>query len=367
MDAPSLRPVAILGAALTLTACASARIVEAPLVAAPVVASPKPVGGAPPAECQYESTTRREGRFLPRFVPKSRPYARVDGAVVERLIASPHTPGAAHVTLRVPHARLEGHDDAVRYPLYPARPLTLGEALIPFASTMLHWRAARAGSLSVTLAAPLEEGVDVASPSAAVPCGGLSLDAHAFEARDAVPGLGRGVRGADPGRVLLRANRTVNLTETPGGAQTATLKVDAEAREVEVLRVEGAHTRVLVELTVGLLVGWVARADTEPLPPDAIGDALDLVGGLGLSGVGEGRGRREAAVRCDAAVALWAAVDGDAHQVGEIDPATSIDLDRTMGDRWPVSVPGWGVTPAPGATLFVRRGDVASCARDSGN
>lgn len=152
---------------------------------------------------------------------------------------------------------LRGHLAGSEIWLHPAKPIVLGEAIIPLYGSKLEWTRASPGAVAVTF--DPQEGIALVQPLAAdLPCDSLSIDNTPIEPSTVLPVLNKGKQA------LLRAGASIPLSLTAGGAALATLTAKAgEDALVTVMETAGKNTRVAWQRQLSLIFGWVPTSQLE--------------------------------------------------------------------------------------------------------
>ncbi len=219
---------------------------------------------------------------------------------------------------------LRGHLASSEIWLHPAKPIVLGEAVIPLHGSKLEWTSARPGTVAVTF--DPQEGIALVQPLAAdVPCDSLSIDNTPIPTDAALP-----VSSKKGKQALLRAGRTIPLSLTAGGAALANLTAKAGADAlVTVMETAGKNTRVSWQREKSLIFGWVPTSELEfpkQLPP---------LNGYG-TGSGSGFGRSIhpiSRVVCPEDVPFVVEADGERMTGGKIFAGVTINVMDREGEH----------------------------------
>jgi hypothetical protein len=248
--------------------------------------------------------------------------------------------------LDTPELTLVGWVQAMRVPIAPARPLLLAGYLSPKPRPVLV--AIEALTRRVQVALPLAE-VEAGAVRDSVACNDLSLDALPFDPRPAIESSGKRRAAA------LSAARPVPLSIEPGETPVARLRASSSSRDVTVVAVRGAGSRILWELDDAFVLGWVASTDlapprsVQPAPPSSDGRAAPSTGAP------------IARVECARDVPLVAGEGPERAAVGAARAGARVELlDRGVGFRR-VRVPTTGARTGGDAPLLAREVDLETC------
>lgn len=301
--APELVDVTAVGSASAAPIASAPRNASAPVPTHPGASNPLAreidVDTSAAAACTFGAPNGFDGGLA--FVPGGKPFVdlHATGPVVARLALD----GASFaVDVETEGVFFRGHASAESVPLYPQRPLLFSEFLAPRAHVAVDARPVRPDALLLAVN-PLGD-FDLAPTRPSV-CADVGLEIAEFDARDAFPAMIR--------RGELRGAEIPMAKDRVGAFSVVLTPTDETAREVDVVGERGDRVEIVWDTGAYVLHGWVATASVEPTPDTG---ELNGLGGLGLSGVGEG-GIPLVSV-CPMDLALHAEVDGVSRVVGYV-------------------------------------------------
>lgn len=282
------------------------------------------------------------------------PYAGILGGPAEP--STPSTP--ANLVGAAPFLRIEtellslsGFVTRDEARVAPARALVLGQVIVPAPGPHLEVvSVSEAGvHLSPSWITADEARLDPELVIDPVPCDALTLDVLPFDAR--AP-FGRSIRAA-----AIPSGRVVPLSAEPGGAPAVHLTAPGVEREVEVVASRGAQSRIVLTMSRGWLVGWVATAALVNQRHQA----------FGMTGLGNDAAPKlsEPIIRavCAEDVPLIASGPDGPRVVGVARAGAVIELlDRGVGLR-KARVRAKGAATGDDGTVSVREVDVDRCER----
>ena len=189
---------------------------------------------------------------------------RAGGVVFAKVTNAPTTlvvpagaPAAATAVLDDQQVLVKGIVDKDELRFHPRVALVFAQFLIPKPRVKLAWLSSAAGKLRFGIDTGLR------SPERAeddLPCEKLGLNLADFDARAMLT-----KQAKLPEKVAARDD--VELSDTRGGPVLARL---AAGERVEVVQVQGKHSKILIDASEHLVFGWVASADLAP-PGAALG------------------------------------------------------------------------------------------------
>lgn len=312
----------------------------------PLVALPEP------AACVMTTSRWRGARATSdlRFREGGPIFARASGGKARLHLPVGSVTDGAGLEIADESFALRGHLASSEIWLHPAKPIVLGEAVIPLYGSKLEWASARPGTVAVTF--DPQEGIALVQPLAAdVPCDSLSIDNTPILTDAALPGLKNGKQA------LLRAGRSIPLSLTAGGAPLANLtaKADADAL-VTVMETAGKNTRVSWLREKSLIFGWVPTSQLE-FPKQ-----LPSLNGYG-AGSGSGFGRSIhplSRVVCPEDVPFVVEAGGERMTGGKIFAGVTINVMDREGEHRKVVIRS-GALEILGAGMLVHAPRIKDC------
>jgi hypothetical protein len=263
---------------------------------------------------------------------------------------------------------VRGHMETAEMPLYPARPVLLGEVYLP--TLRVTWRAAAAPGklrLAVDDVSHVRPASGRASFEADGTCEDLLLGAASsltfadYEKKLGAPGALAGPRPPPP-YPFLKAGTTW-VGSTPDAEPVAAIEGsdppdDSILLRLEILETRGTKARVVFPGYGGILVGWIDR-DRLRFRRD---QSIDLSHDSLMILVRERKPRPDDVV-CPQEMALVAALGGERHVVGTVHAGARVHVVSASSGWSDVDFPAALVGAREPATFAVRSVDLASCRR----
>ncbi len=224
--------------------------------------------------------------------------------------------------------------------------------VVPKPNAKMNWEgpAQEDVAVALSLSSPIQ-GVDSQPVRWDHPCKELSLTAHEFDPRHALP------ESKPKGSAYLDSSGPIDLRSTPGGASAFRLENRDGALRVQVYERDAGLAQVLIDADYALLFGWLDSRHLSTSPqPSGVGF------GTGHGHLGQ-RYRAVATFRCDFDVPLVVVIGAEpAAVVGRLRKGTSIPVYRTGAADGVSGVrpPPW-FTPHGKATLGVLATDLERC------
>jgi hypothetical protein len=259
-----------------------------------------------------------------RLSPDGAEFAVVTGhPQVTVLVPERLRPAGTWVGVEAGDARAAGWVNLGEHPLYPAGPIVLAEVAHVSRGVRLTIEDAVEGTLTVALP-PLDE---IQTPlRGRVPCEALSADWTDFDER-ALAGL------PPPDateKLQLREGAYVPLRATPEGDVRATLRAPLTG-PVERIEERGDRSRIVVDLGLVILTGWVSSSALEEA------GANDDVFGLATRGF---EAPEPPVWTCTRPFPLLAKIGNQEVRVGQVAPGASLEMEsddsneRTFSLEW---------------------------------